>query len=180
MPVMGGIEAAHHIRQGINRQTPVIALTADVFTTRQYDLQQSGIDDYLFKPVTEQGLIDMLDRWGGPGARALSAQAVSAPSPASDSGKTPDDAGLPPGFDLRLYQELRTRLRALREACAAGDEAAAGEQLHQLKGIVEYFKPVRFHTLYRELNAAILSGDAVTREAVFDRIEDLLAQLPHV
>jgi len=168
MPVMGGIEAVHHIRQGINRQTPIITLTADVFTSEQYDLLQAGFDDCLYKPVSEQDLKDMLQRWRRPGARAR--------IPEADTGRAPGDRKLPPGFHRRLNQELRSRLQALRKACDCGDEAATADELHQLKGVVDYFKPAAFHTLFSDLQAAIHSGDAAAMGPVFDRIESLLAQ----
>jgi two-component system sensor histidine kinase BarA len=162
MPVMGGIEATHNIRQGINSQTPVIALTADVFTNRQNDLAREGLDDCLYKPVSEQRLVDMLHRWG--------LRRTPAADPASDG------IGLTPELHQRLRRELENRLRELRQAYADCDEPAVQDHLHQLKGIVEYFELDEVGASFKTLHAAILSRHASTVESAIDRLESLLAQ----
>ena len=77
MPVMGGVSATQLIRRGLNRQTPIIALTADVFADRHQCLDAIGIDDCIYKPVNDSKLIDILRKWGDrrrsvaqPGAQA--------------------------------------------------------------------------------------------------------------
>jgi len=176
MPVMGGIEATANIRQGVNRLTPVIALTADVFTEQQHDLVGPGVDDCLYKPVSDQKLVDMLQRWRHPGARAR---------PGPDTAGTTRDADAPetaqacicltPEFRQRLREELDTGLQALRKAYATGDQTALQEQLHQLKGVVDYFKLDEFSTAFRTLHTAILSRHTATVNTAIDRLEVLLA-----
>jgi len=162
MPVMGGIEATHNIRQGINSRTPVIALTADVFTNQQYDLAREGIDDCLYKPVSERRLVEMLHRWGHGG------------SPLADPAS--DRTGFTPELHRRLRRELESRLRELRQAYAACDEPAVQDHLHQLKGIVEYFGLDEVGTSFKTLHTAIQSRHAATVESAIDRLESLLAQ----
>ena len=54
MPVMDGIETLHRLREqenGLNRETPVICLTADALTGAKEHYLSEGFDDYLSKPI---------------------------------------------------------------------------------------------------------------------------------
>ena len=63
MPKMDGTEALRHIREqydGLNRETPVICLTADaVFGAKEHYLAE-GFTDYLTKPIDSRALERML------------------------------------------------------------------------------------------------------------------------
>lgn len=67
MPVMDGYETTRYIREwetgnGVGR-TPVIALTADVLPSTEQNCHDSGMDDYLSKPVRKENLREVLERW---------------------------------------------------------------------------------------------------------------------
>ncbi|SOB75556.1 Signal transduction histidine kinase [Marinobacter sp. LV10R510-11A] len=67
MPIMDGYETTRYIREwevsnGLER-TPVIALTADVLPSTEHNCLESGMDDYLSKPVRKQNLRDVMERW---------------------------------------------------------------------------------------------------------------------
>lgn len=67
MPVMDGYETTRYIREwetanGLGR-TPVIALTADVLPGTEQNCHESGMDDYLSKPVRKENLREVLERW---------------------------------------------------------------------------------------------------------------------
>ena len=65
MPRMDGLTAARKIREnsGPSRDTPIIALTADVWNVSREDCLAAGMDDYLAKPVFLQHLAQAVDRW---------------------------------------------------------------------------------------------------------------------
>ncbi len=54
MPEMNGFEATNYIRQTLNLQIPIIALTADVTTADLAKCKSVGMDDYISKPVDER------------------------------------------------------------------------------------------------------------------------------
>lgn len=67
MPVMDGYETTRYIREleidsGLSR-TPVIALTADVLPGTERNCLESGMDDYLSKPVRKENLRKVVERW---------------------------------------------------------------------------------------------------------------------
>jgi CheY-like chemotaxis protein len=56
MPVMNGFEATEFIRNKLNSEIPIIALTADVTTVDLAKCTLVGMDDYIAKPVDERVL----------------------------------------------------------------------------------------------------------------------------
>ena len=54
MPEMNGFEATEYIRNKMNSQIPIIALTADVTTVDLAKCNSFGINDYIAKPVDER------------------------------------------------------------------------------------------------------------------------------
>lgn len=67
MPVMDGYETTRHIReweQSNGRSgTPIIALTADVLPGTDRNCLESGMNDYVAKPVRKENLQKVLGRW---------------------------------------------------------------------------------------------------------------------
>jgi len=97
MPVADGFQAAEAIRQreGANRRTPIIAMTANAMKGDRERCLQAGMDDYLTKPVTPSALERVLERYlsgepsagrGGPDAGPGCGQPVGDPGPSSAEG----------------------------------------------------------------------------------------------
>ena len=66
MPEMDGTEALHHIREqehGLNRQAPVICLTADAIAGARERYLAEGFTDYLSKPINSRELRRILLRY---------------------------------------------------------------------------------------------------------------------
>jgi len=67
MPEMDGYEATRAIRaqdsRVLNRQIPIIALTANAMQGDREKVLAVGMDDYLSKPVTSETLANILLRW---------------------------------------------------------------------------------------------------------------------
>jgi len=62
MPVMNGFEATAFIRNKMNSQIPIIALTADVTTVDVEKCIAVGMNDYISKPIDEKLLFDKITR----------------------------------------------------------------------------------------------------------------------
>ncbi len=65
MPKMDGFEAARTIRNTDNQctQSVIIALTANVLPEEQSQVFNSGMNDILLKPISEQQLLEIFSRW---------------------------------------------------------------------------------------------------------------------
>jgi PAS domain S-box-containing protein len=71
MPGVDGLEATRVIRatSRLNRETPILALTADVQPENAVACKSAGMNDVLAKPIAPRQLLAALARWGkGPGA----------------------------------------------------------------------------------------------------------------
>lgn len=66
MPVMGGVEAAREIRKNPGWSgIPIVALTANAFSSDHKECRDAGMDDFLEKPITRQALYALLGRYLG-------------------------------------------------------------------------------------------------------------------
>jgi CheY-like chemotaxis protein len=54
MPEMNGFEATDYIRNKLNSNIPIIALTADVTTVDLAKCKAVGMNDYIAKPIDER------------------------------------------------------------------------------------------------------------------------------
>ncbi|MCW9047162.1 MAG: ATP-binding protein [Gammaproteobacteria bacterium] len=65
MPKLNGFSAAKEIRKTDNpcKQTTIVALTANAMPEEQLQVFDSGMNDILLKPITEQQLLDVFTRW---------------------------------------------------------------------------------------------------------------------
>jgi two-component system sensor histidine kinase BarA len=64
MPVLDGISACAQIKQdSLNKQTPIIAVTAHILPGEKEQFLQKGMDDCLAKPIDELALQTMINKW---------------------------------------------------------------------------------------------------------------------
>jgi CheY-like chemotaxis protein len=68
MPGMTGIEVVERLRAlpGPERDTPVIALTADVISRRPDEYRALGFNDFISKPILVSGLLEAIKRAAEP------------------------------------------------------------------------------------------------------------------
>lgn len=64
MPVMDGLKATELIRKDINRELPIIALTAAAMKEDEEKCLTSGMNDYLSKPIDVRKLKEKILKWG--------------------------------------------------------------------------------------------------------------------
>jgi len=67
MPEMDGMAATRAIRRLDERirHIPIIALTANAFSEDQQRCREAGMNDFLPKPVSREGLLAMVAKWSG-------------------------------------------------------------------------------------------------------------------
>ena len=65
MPVMDGYTATRKIRKNGYKKLPVIAMTADAMSGVREQVKQSGMNDYITKPINPGQLMKMLNKYLG-------------------------------------------------------------------------------------------------------------------
>ena len=64
MPVMNGLEATQAIRtDSLNRETPILAMTANASGTDRDTCLAAGMNEHITKPVDPQKLYETLRGW---------------------------------------------------------------------------------------------------------------------
>ena len=60
---MGGYEATRNIRKFIDKEVPIVALTARRLQEDIAHCLESGMNDYMSKPYTVDQIRDMIIKW---------------------------------------------------------------------------------------------------------------------
>jgi CheY-like chemotaxis protein len=112
MPVLDGLKATEQIvKRWPREQRPVIiAMTANSMQGDRERCLDSGMDDYLAKPLRPEALHKALERWGAgaPASKGETAQPASLtptlqPSPASAPAPVTNGHGTPVDMDRLMY-----------------------------------------------------------------------------
>lgn len=64
MPEMDGLEATRTIRKKDETRIPIVALTAHAMKGDREKCIESGMDDYMTKPIKKETLLKMVQKWG--------------------------------------------------------------------------------------------------------------------
>lgn len=115
MPGMDGMETTTLIRsKETHQRTPIVALTAHAVNEQKTRLLLSGMDDFLSKPVSEEDLQHIIERWVKPGAHAnvstapadTTTPAITQPSTVPPSSETvPREAAAPAEQEVFSWAE---------------------------------------------------------------------------
>lgn len=133
MPVLSGAEVTQRIRagDGPNRDTPVVALTANAMPGERERLLAMGLNECLIKPISEKLLVDTVRYWisdhrGEPMATS------DAQPPARDQ------QNLIGELQAMLRDELPQHRAWLTQAHASGDLELLCTHAHKLNGAAAY------------------------------------------
>lgn len=162
MPLMDGTQVTRQIRAGgsINRDTPVIAVTAHAMEADIARFQQAGMADVLVKPLTRAAL-----------RAALAGHIPQRLPPSADVLVDPQqlrDLRAEVGADMadRFRDRFLAEMDAALPGLAALGPAASAEMAHRLAGSAAVFGAVRLRAALLELEAAGRAGDAARQQAL--------------
>lgn len=145
MPDIDGYRATQAIREGeagpLNRNTPIIALTADAMKGGREKCLAAGMDDYLTKPMNPKSLAEALDKWLSKQATDASASPADEP-PESTSLLDLESLTEALGNDRDLIGKVVSHFKSsLAESMDAIQSAmSASPNLSQLREIVHSIK----------------------------------------
>src|SRR5690606_6835939 len=143
MPEQNGYEATGAIRKTAGKKgktVPIVALTADAMKGTREKCLESGMDDYLSKPIDREELRNVLEQWFVfPTKAALPKKKEERKDGASviDLNLIKEYAETPE--EIREYAEMfigqsLESLKLLKKNCTAGDNTLWVELAHKLKG----------------------------------------------
>jgi len=186
MPVMDGYQATKAIRnweKNVRTQKikdrnqdlsiPIIAMTAHAMTGDREKCLETGMDDYVSKPIDPEKLFSVLVRWIKPGKRAIPEYLI---------GRTPqefqENESLPlsgiPGISIKsglakvrgnhtLYRKLLSKFHRnyqnvaddIKRALEEDDQETATRLAHTLKGLAGNIGAQSLHVAASGLEAAL-------------------------
>lgn len=155
MPELDGIDATQQIRamQGEAAQTPIIAITADVFANEDNQLIKQGFTGCMLKPIDEDKLDELINTY---------VTSISASSDPSTEGKQDVVSSLPEDMVERLFANLYEGYTNLARTVTDKNLHEASEAVHKVLGLVCYFKVGSLVDDIRSLQSAIKQEDFTT------------------
>jgi len=200
MPEMDGYELTHRVREAerdSGRRMPIVALTADALSGTARRCRDSGMDDFLAKPIDLAQLDETLRRLL-PAAQTLRRRRAApaepvAVIPAVAPAPAPDDEPLLLDLEpmrslfgaigpearemLALFIETtRPQVEEMWAALAEGDLATAREAAHAAKGAGFSAGATRFAQLCATIETACAEDEHATATALLPRATAVFAE----
>jgi len=200
MPVLDGYQATQRIRSPetgvINRDIPIIAMTANAMAGDREKCLNSGMDDYLSKPIEPKSVIEMLKKWLPDSAASdvqpmieQEAENLIKPEKAEIieesvkidesltifdfkdmSSRLMDDPELIKAVADVFYQDLIEQIDELRASIKDNNVAEAAAIAHKIKGASANVGGVALSTLALEIE---LAGKADKMSVIVENIDKL-------
>ncbi len=177
MPGMDGFEMAKAIRTDANlSQLPIVAMTADAISGTRVKCLESGMVDYMNKPIDPNFVYATLAKWvklrpieGGPPFERNSPPAgvENYLGPESDFPILDTQAGITRvGGNKALYERLVNQFQinyihtadAVNDALKSGDRDTARRVLHDIKGFAGNLGALRVMRVAQEWERELKSG----------------------
>jgi two-component system sensor histidine kinase/response regulator len=188
MPVMDGFEATRRIREREKVRSragvPIIAMTAHALQGDRERCLESGMNDYISKPVLPNALIEVLEKWLPMKREAGGQMAEIGPDQKGEVGGRGPEVFDRAGMMARLMndealartvvggflEDLPCQIEALRCYVKAGDVAGVERQCHTIRGASSNVGGEALCEVAFELEKFGRAGDV---EAVRQRLPDL-------
>ncbi|WP_122857337.1 response regulator, partial [Pseudomonas viridiflava] len=182
MPGMDGCQATEAIRawETERNQTslPIVALTAHAMANEKRSLLQSGMDDYLTKPISERQLAQVVLKWTGlalrnpiPERQTESSNAHVGPLVLDHEEGLRLAAGKPDlAADMlaMLLASLDADREAIRAARANDDIQGLIERVHRLHGATRYCGVPQLRTACQRAETLLKQNAPHTEDALDD------------
>ncbi len=195
MPIMSGQQCTEAIRTWERNQklkaTPIIAVTAHALPYETHQFLQSGVNDCLSKPISEQSLAQSIAKWTGvfisnekllEQAPDHSAQHLLLPVIDRQEGRTLSNGKDSLASELLklLFESLPSDRLFLQQARARNDRNAMLERIHRMHGAAQYCGVPQLRAICKHCETLIKNNAALIDPALDEldaAIERLLLEL---
>ena len=199
MPVMDGFTATREIRvlqTNDDKRIPIIAMTAHAMKGDRERCLESGMDEYLSKPIRSEQLASMLDRMvpnAGSEKESSASGAEATPNVSDVSGETAPSSGeqmidrdaalasVDGDWDLlkmvleAFLQEYVALFNKIRKTHQAGETAELKKACHTAKGAMLSIGALELAGVARQIEEMDAQADTST---VDGQVNELLAKAP--
>lgn len=196
MPGMDGRQTTEAIRRWETLRDapplPIVALTAHAMPHEKRALLQSGLDDYLTKPINEPQLAQIILKWTGLSLRQPPAVPPQEPTQAEAGHRVLDQeeglrlaagkADLAQEMLDMLLASLPAERQAISEAHQAGDHQGLIQHIHHLHGATQYCGVPQLRQACRRAETLLNMNHPAAETALHEldeAIEQLLQETTH-
>lgn len=167
MPFLNGFEVVEKLRttEGLNRQTPVIAVTAHAQSQQRQQSVDAGFNDYLVKPIRLNQLQQIVTRWrqaDDNNANYYAAQILR---------KTQDNSQLSQTLLSKLFAELPTHMLDIERSLQNMAIQQAWELVHKLHGTFCFYDFADCLGVVESLEQALLHNEDVQASQQFSLLK---------
>ncbi|WOE78049.1 response regulator [Pseudomonas protegens] len=190
MPGMDGRQSTEAIRQWESERhgtpLPIVALTAHAMANEKRALLQSGMDDYLTKPISERQLAQVVLKWTGLALRNQGPERANERSELNLELQVLDQdeglrlaagkADLAADMLAMLLASLEADREAINAARAANDHSALIERVHRLHGATRYCGVPQLRAACQR-SETLLKQEDVKAFAALDELDNAIGRL---
>ncbi|MFD1143506.1 PAS domain S-box protein [Larkinella insperata] len=144
MPVMDGYTTTRYIRTTLNKQVPIIAMTAHALANEREQCLQSGMNDFIPKPFQIEELQRIIRKYL-PGISTMTPNQKTYTPPAPSFSVEPllDAVGNDMDFAVEMMtlflHQTPVEIQQLKQSVAEGDVMAIKRLIHTQKAIIQTF-----------------------------------------
>ncbi|MBT1451621.1 response regulator [Glaciecola sp. XM2] len=174
MPNMDGIEATKNIRKTkLNFGTPIIAVSAHALEQEKQHFLQSGLEDFLSKPIKMERLFELINEW----CELSETDTVKLPESIDWElalSRSNHNVELAMSFMNEFVEQLPEHLNAIEAAFKDDDDTALLGSVHKLHGACCYTGVPRLQAMCKSIEEGLKSAASPKQQV---SIEDLLTEL---
>jgi PAS domain S-box-containing protein len=187
MPEVDGFKATEMIRDPgsavTNHNVPIIAMTANAMKGDREKCLESGMDDYLTKPVKKEDLAKMIEKWLQPGTEVQAADSAAADERLNKPSDQLliDEADLLDRFDndrefalsilSDALDEIPKDVAELHQACVNGDLQTIRLHAHTIKGMAANLCTPALRDSAFKVETAAKDGDLESARQLLPELE---------
>lgn len=198
MPVLNGHQTTLSIRQNPNyAELPIIAMTAHAMQDEKQQCFDSGMNDYLSKPINPSELYDILQRWTGESSSNINTS-LDHPLIDNKNAECTDGVVLPshlPGLDINaalklmrgkgkrylmiaaMFEERFSHSASeFHDAIKKGDHDAAFRWAHDLKGQAGSIGALSTASAAQQLEKSLKTDNKTINSEFVEKVETELIQ----
>ena len=191
MPGMDGRQTTEAVRlweatQDDRQHLPIVALTAHALANEKLTLLQSGLDDYLTKPIDERQLAQVILKWTGLALRKLGperqlnnrqpAHQLSVLDAAEGLQLAAGKADLAADMLSMLLDSLENDRRTLQQARATNARDVLLERVHRLHGATRYCGVPQLRASCQHCES-LLKQNSPAAETALDELDAAICRL---
>lgn len=180
MPEMDGLEATRRIRDkdGKNKNTRIVAITANAFEEDRERCFAAGMDDFVSKPINVVSFRKDIQRWLQEGSGIRKSIEVSQLVDHSIFSQLYKDTGaqvLPDIFNL-FKDECRNRLIVMKDGHENLDWSVLEDQAHALKSSSGSFGAIKLQAFASEVEVAAKGKNKAALDKNIPQIREIFDQ----